>query len=64
MLLILEIFSMATLLARRFYALIINISTVMFVLITLGVGEAVLGLATLVKLVRWNSREFLLGGLA
>ena len=51
-LLILEILSLTNLLARRFYASVINISTVIFVVITLRVGEAVLGLATLVKLVR------------
>ena len=35
----------------------------MFILITLRVGEAVLGLAILVKLVRWSSTEFIIRGL-
>jgi len=35
----------------------------LFILITLRVGEAVLGLAILVKLIRWSSTEFILTGL-
>jgi len=34
-----------------------------FILITLRVGEAVLGLAILVKLIRWSSSEFIIRGL-
>ena len=63
MLLVLEILSLTSLFARALYVIINGVTTIMFVVITLSVGEAVLGLATLVKLFRWNSSEFLLRGL-
>jgi NADH:ubiquinone oxidoreductase subunit K len=62
-LLILELLSLTRLFIRSIFISLNGVSTIMFVLITLRVGEAVLGLAILVKLIRWNSTEFLLGGL-
>lgn len=62
-LLILELLSLTRLFIRSIFINLSGVSTIMFILITLRVGEAVLGLAILVKLIRWNSTEFLLGGL-
>lgn len=47
----------------RFFANLTNSISLIFILITLRVGEAVLGLAILVKLIRWSSSEFILRGL-
>lgn len=63
MLLTLEVLSLIALFMRRIYVIINGILVIIFILITLRVGEAVLGLAILVKLARWNSTEFLLSGL-
>jgi len=52
LLLILEIFSLRRILIVRFISQLANSSIIIFVLITLRVGEAVLGLAILVKLIR------------
>jgi NADH:ubiquinone oxidoreductase subunit K len=52
LLLILEIFSLRRIFIVRFISQLANSSIIIFVLITLRVGEAVLGLAILVKLIR------------
>jgi|688.fasta_scaffold895046_1 hypothetical protein len=51
-LLILELLSLTRLFIRSIFISLNGVSTIMFVLITLRVGEAVLGLAILVKLIR------------
>lgn len=62
-LLILEILSLRRIFIISIFAQIRNSVIIIFILITLRVGEAVLGLAILVKLVRWSSTEFMLNGL-
>jgi len=63
LLLILEMLSIRSILMIRFFANLTNSISLIFILITLRVGEAVLGLAILVKLIRWSSSEFILRGL-
>lgn len=63
LLLILEIISLRRIYIIRFLSHYTSSIRMMFILITLRVGEAVLGLAILVKLVRWSSREFIMVGL-
>lgn len=63
LLLILEILSLTRIFMIRLLAQNINSIRLIFILITLRVGEAVLGLAILVKLVRWSSTEFMIRGL-
>jgi len=62
-LLILEILSLLAFLIRGLYLNFSKVLTLIFILITLRVGEAVLGLAILVKLTRANSNELILIGL-
>lgn len=62
-LLILEILSLSSIFIVRILSQHVNSIRIMFILITLRVGEAVLGLAILVKLVRWSSTEFIIRGL-
>ena len=59
MLLTLEILSITILILSGVFISLYFITSLIFVLIALRVGEAVLGLAILVKLVRWNSKELL-----
>lgn len=63
LLLILEILSLRRIFMIRTLSQITNSIRLIFILITLRVGEAVLGLAILVKLVRWSSTEFIINGL-
>lgn len=63
LLLILEILSLRRIFMIRNLSQVINSTRLIFILITLRVGEAVLGLAILVKLVRWSSTEFIITGL-
>lgn len=63
LLLILEIISITRIFIIRLLSQNINSVILIFILITLRVGEAVLGLAILVKLVRWASTEFIIRGL-
>lgn len=63
LLLILEILSLRRIFMIRNLSQIINSTRLIFILMTLRVGEAVLGLAILVKLVRWSSTEFIINGL-
>jgi hypothetical protein len=64
LLLILEMLSLTRLVVRRFFVRTVGILNLIFILISLRVGEAVLGLAILVKLIRFNSRELVLAGLS
>jgi NADH:ubiquinone oxidoreductase subunit K len=64
LLLILEILSLGRLAVSRFFVKTAGTLNLIFVLISLRVGEAVLGLAILVKLIRFNSRELVLTGLS
>lgn len=63
LLLILEILSLSSIFIIRLISQSINSIRLIFILITLRVGEAVLGLAILVKLVRWSSTEFMIRGI-
>ena len=63
LLLVLEILSLTRIFIISIILQHINSIGLIFILITLRVGEAVLGLAILVKLVRWSSTEFILSGL-
>ena len=63
LLLILEILSLNILIITSLYVYFNGASLLIFLLITLSVGEAVLGLAILVKLIRWNSKELLIKSL-
>lgn len=63
LLLVLEIISLTRIFIIRVVSSYINSIRMLFILITLRVGEAVLGLAILVKLIRWSSTEFILTGL-
>jgi len=63
LLLILEILSLTRIFMVSILSQNINSVRLIFILMTLRVGEAVLGLAILVKLVRWSSTEFIIRGL-
>jgi NADH:ubiquinone oxidoreductase subunit K len=62
LLLILEMLSLNSLFVRRFFVKSTGAVVIIFVLITIRVGEAVLGLSILVKFTRQNSRELTLTG--
>jgi len=62
-LLVLEILSLSNLIIIRVISRTSYSLNLIFILITLRVGEAVLGLAILVKLIRWSSSEFIIRGL-
>ena len=64
LLLILEILSLRSLTIGGFYIGAVRVLNLVFVLMSLSVGEAVLGLAILVKLVRYNSSELVFTGLS
>lgn len=63
LLLVLEILSLVRIFLRSIYIKFAGIIRLVFILMTLRVGEAVLGLALLVKLARWNSIELLTTGI-
>lgn len=62
-LLVLEILSLRRIVIIGLFNSTIHSLRLIFILITLRVGEAVLGLAILVKLIRWTYSEFILRGL-
>jgi NADH:ubiquinone oxidoreductase subunit K len=60
----LEMLSLRRLVVRRFYVRTLGRLNLMFILMRLRVGEAVLGLAILVKITRLNSTELILTGVS
>ena len=63
LLIVLEIFSLRRIIIIGTFLSSSYSLRLIFILITLRVGEAVLGLAILVKLIRWSSSEFIIRGL-